>query len=428
MRSTVILLIFFVLSTFNSLNSALAAEPDSTGLTYLIAKAIENNPDYQAALKRASSIRASVDPAGVLPDPKLGFAVANLPTNSFVFDQEPMTGKKISLMQALPFPGKLGLKSDIAEANYWQVKFQADELKNNLIRAVKKNYYQLYLIDRSIETVKKNKELLQQMKNIAETKYGVGQGLQQDVLKSHVELSKLNDKLIQLHRKRERVVFSLNKILNRPLATQINEVILRDENIPEIEMEKLISLAEKNRPLLKVWKKVVEQSQTGEKLAKRNYWPDFAIGVAYTQRDDLANGVKMNDFFSAEISLNLPIYFFKKQKYEVQRTQLETASLIEKFQSTINEVHYQIEDALSEIKKYEELITLYRDGIIPQAQQSFNSALSGYQVDKVDFLTLFNNQMTLFNFELDFYRVQTERLNAIADLEFALGFSIDSLK
>ncbi|NOZ61032.1 MAG: TolC family protein [Calditrichaeota bacterium] len=428
MRSYVTLLIFLIMSTFNSLEAVPGAESDSTGLRHLIAEAIENNPDYQAAQKRASSLHASIEPAGALPDPRIGFAVANLPTNSFVFDQEPMTGKKISLMQALPFPGKLGLKSDIAEANYWQAKFQADELKNNLIRTVKKNYYQLYLIDRSIETVKKNKELLQQMKNIAETKYAVGQGLQQDVLKSHVELSKLNDKLIQLHRKRERVVFSLNKILNRPLATQISEVVLPDVDIPAVETGKLFSLAEKNRPLLKVWQKAVEQSQTGEKLAKRNYWPDFALGVAYTQRDDLANGAKMNDFLSAEISLNLPIYFFKKQKYEVQRRQFKTVSLREKFQSVKNNVQFQIEDALGEIKKFEELITLYRDGIIPQAQQSFNSALSGYQVDKVDFLTLFNNQMTLFNFELDFYRVQTGKLNAIADFEFALGVSVASLK
>jgi outer membrane protein TolC len=151
------------------------------------------------------------------------------------------------------------------------------------------------------------------------------------------------------------------------------------------------------------------------------------VGVAYTQRDDLANGAKMNDFLSAEISLNLPLYFFRKQKFEVQREKLRTESLYEKFQDIKNETLFQIEDALSESKKYQDLIILYRDGIIPQAQQSFNSALAGYQVDKVDFLTLFNNLMTLFNYELDFYRVQTERMKSLADLEFAIGTSLESL-
>ena len=123
----------------------------------LIEEALRNNPEYLSAKNRTASVNVQISQADALPDPQLKFAVANLPINSFTFDQEPMTGKKISLMQMFPFPGKLGLKEDIAEYQALITEQQVQELKNNLIKNVKILYFDLFFVDTSIEIVTKIK-------------------------------------------------------------------------------------------------------------------------------------------------------------------------------------------------------------------------------------------------------------------------------
>ena len=62
-----------------------------------------------------------------------------------------------------------------------------------------------------------------------------------------------------------------------------------------------------------------------------------------------------------------------------------------------------------------------RTAIIPQAQQSLSAALAGYQVDKVDFLTLLDSQVSLFDFDTDVYRHLTEAEKILAQIEMAVG-------
>jgi cobalt-zinc-cadmium efflux system outer membrane protein len=325
------------------------------------------------------------------------------------------------LMQMFPFPGKLGLKQDMAEYQAQVVEQQVEELKNNLVKNVKMTYYNLFFVDKSIEIVGKNKALINQFVKVAETKYSVGKGLQQDVLKAQVELSKMTDKLISLQQKRATLVFQLNKLLSRNINAAIGRLPELKKSTLELKLDDLKAMVLENRPLLNSWNFMIEKTKSATRLAQKGYLPDLSVGVAYTQRDDLRTGMKMYDFFSAEVSLNLPLYFFKKQSKEVQEKQLMVASTEEKYAAVKNEVLFQIENAFSELEKNNKLIDLYETGIIPQASQSLNSAISGYQVDKVDFLTLLNNQMMLFNYEMEYYRVLSDHEKSLAELEVAVG-------
>jgi len=419
---TIYLLLLFGSKIFAQEQSDLILDLD-----FFVSEALQKNPDYLSAKNRLHAAQLQIPQAGALPDPNLGFSVMNLPVNSFEFNQEAMTGKKLSLMQMFPFPGKLGLKRDIADYQAQVIDQQVEELKNQLIKQVKLNYYNIFLTDKSIEIIKKNKTLVQQFVQVAEAKYSVGKGLQQDVLKAQVELLKLTDKLISLQQKRKNFVYQLNKFIDRDIASSIDKIIEIDQIIFDLSIDQVKELGIKNRPLLKAWHHLIEKSKSSNKLAKYGYLPDFNVGVAYTQRDDLLSGMKMHVFFSAEVKISLPIYFYKKQSKKVEQTQQNIYSLKDKYVAVKNEILFQIEDKYSEFKKNFTLMELYKTGIIPQASQSLNSAMSAYQVDKVDFITLLNNQMTLFNYELEYYKVFTNYAKSIAQLNAAAGIELTAL-
>ena len=422
MRIKVLMITLFLSLITGRMDLLIAQESKaSPDLQILIDEALLNNPDYRSLEKQWQAAQTRISQQGALPDPRLGLGVMNLPVNSFDFDQEPMTSKKVSIMQMFPFPGKLGLKETIAEFQAEIVKQQKEELKNQLVKNVKTAYYNLFFIDKSIDIVKKNQVLLKQFVRVAETKYSVGKGLQQDVLKAQVERSKLSDKILLLEQKRKTIIFRLNTLLNRNSDEPMGKIKDFEKSSFVATLDELKKAALKNRPVLNSWQLMIEKSKSAEKLARKGYLPDFSLGAAYSQRDDLRSGAKMYDFFSAELSLNLPIYFYKKQSQKVQERQLLTMSNEEKYNTVKNRVLFQVENNWSELTKDEQRIDLYKTGIIPLAGQSLNSAMTGYQVDKVDFLTLLNNQMTLFNFEMDYYRILADYQKTLAALEAAVG-------
>ena len=402
-----------------------AQQSDSIArLQDLIEEGINNNPDLLASYQNWQAELAKIPQAGALPDPQLSFNLLNLPVNTFELNQEPMTGKQIALMQMFPFPGKQGLREDIAKSAADISRDKNLELKNQLIKNIKQTYYDIFFIDQSLETVQKNRGVLQDFIRIAQSKYSVGKGLQQDVLKAQVEFSKLEDKSITLTQKRQAATARLNALLNRPAGTPLGKTIVPEADSLNLDLSYLQTLADKNRPLLQAWNSMFQQSAKKVSLAKKEYLPDFKLGIAYTQRDKLENGMGGIDYLSGLFSVDIPLYFWRKQNKKVEETRYNQDMVQQSYRNVQNQVYADLDKSLSDVEKNYRLLELYKSGIIPQATQSLNAAIAGYQTNKVDFLTLLNNQLTLFNFELDYYRFLSDYRKGIADLEATTGVNL----
>jgi len=390
-------------------------------LSELIREAVENNPKIEAAVNRSLSAEKVIPQAGALSDPQVTFGLMNLPVNSFSFNQEPMTGKTIAVMQMFPFPGKLAIKTDMAELEASAVKFQQEEVRNQIVQMVKNVYYSLYGIDRALETVEKNKALMEQFVHVAETKYATGSGLQQDVLRAQVELSKMEDDLIMWQQKRLAVEAGLNAVLNRPADAPVEKTPQDLSLSPDTSIALSVDDIEQSRPLLKAWKERIRKTESAVALAERDFWPNFTVGTSYNQRDDLKNGAKMYDFFSATVSLNVPLYFKRKQKMNVAEKELDLAAVNADYRNVLTGVLAEIQSLKAELERHRKRVDLYKGGILIQAQQSLDSAYAGYRVGKVDFLTLISNWMMLQNYELQYFFAQADYQKSLAVLELTVG-------
>ena len=145
----------------------------------------------------------------------LGFGIINLPTN-FSFRDEDMTMKEISISQKFPFPGKRPLMREMAEKEAEAVSTEIEDKANRIIKEVKTAYFELSHVYRAREVTQRNKQILETLAKIAETRYATGEGIQQDVLKAHVEISRMVDELIMLDQKRVALEAKLCSLLNRP--------------------------------------------------------------------------------------------------------------------------------------------------------------------------------------------------------------------
>lgn len=404
-----------------------AAERSATStvlsLQDAVALAVEGNPGLAEMQARAEAMSAIPSQAGALPDPMLTLGALNLPTDTFNLDQEPMTQLQIGIEQSLPFPGKLGLKERAAEFDADAAASNVDEARLRLIQNVKQAWWQIYYIDRALDTVSRNQDLLRQFVQIAQTKYTVGEGLQQDVLLAQVELSKLLDSEIRLQGLRQQQVPRLNALLDRATGTPVQLPEQVDEDLAGLLPEaQLFTRAEKIRPLLEQKRLEVEAARTRRDFAKRDTYPDFKLGAAYGFREgENPDGSSRADFATIRLGVSLPLYAGRKQDKAVDQRTSELLQRQNALQDEWNKVQAEISAALADYHRASEQVQLFRTGIIPQARQSVASMLSGYQVSKVDFLNLVNAQITLYNFETQYWNALSEANQALARLDAAVG-------
>jgi outer membrane protein TolC len=183
----------------------------------------------------------------------------------------------------------------------------------------------------------------------------------------------------------------------------------------------LYQRASSARPLLSEKRAAIKASESRLELAKKGYYPDFKVGVMYGNRDENDLGQSRQDFLSVMLSLNVPLYAGTKQDRAVGQRARELASNHYALTDQRNMVFSSIAAARTDYERALSQVELFSKGIIPQARQTVESMLAGYQVGQVDFLNLVRTQVTLFNYELQYWHSYTEAHQAIARMKAAVG-------
>lgn len=387
----------------------------SIDLASLRAYALANNPEIKAAEERWRAARARPSQEGSLPDPMINTSYHNESFDRFVLGRTEFSMLRFGAEQELPFPGKLALKEEagLAEALREGALYRGTLL--NVLTRLRIAYDDYFLVHRSIETVRKNKEILEKLEKTAEARYQVGEGLQQDVLKAQVEISLLLNRLLSLEQKRQGLIAMLNAILNRPPFASLGDPAPVEKVEFPHTLEKLESVALGQSPGLLAAAASVARAKSGLDLAKREYYPDFVL------RADYFNKAALMPEWEVGVGVRVPLYFWRKQAFGVEEAAATLSETQADRQATSQEILAKLKDLYTQATTADRLVALYKTAVLPQAELSLKSAIAGYQVGKIDFLTLLNNVTVVLENEIRTYEELTNFDKAIAGLEEVAG-------
>jgi len=401
---------------------ATADQPALLTLQAATQKVTQDNPNLAQMLARAQAMAAIPSQEGSLPDPQISFNAMSLPVDSFNIQQVDMTQMSFGLSQAIPFPGKLALKEQAANYEAEAANLNADEVRLRLISDVKTLWWQVFYLDRALEIVASNHSLLHQFVDIARTKYEVGEGLQQDVLLAQLELSKLLDRKIGLTGLRRSTVARLNALIDQPANQLVQVPATLPLQLPDIKTEnQLYQQAETAKPLLAGERQGINAAQSRLELAHKDLLPDFNVEAAYGARANMPDGTRRSDLLSLGVSMNVPIFAGSKQEKAIDQRTSELMQQRYSLQDKWNGVRAQISQSHSDYQRAQQQFVLFDTGIIPQARQTVASMLAGFQVSKVDFLNLVRSQITLYEYETQYWKAFTEAQQALAQLSADVG-------
>ena len=394
--------------------------PPAEAQVYLqsyIDTALKNNPALEAYRLQSNAIQEKIKPSGALDDPMLFGGVMNLPTD-FSFTKDMMTMKQIGIQQNFSVGRKYSLRTNVAQKEFEISTFIERKQQLLLIKEVKQQYYDLYVLNKNIETIQSSIELLKNYFNVANSRYSTGQGTQQDVLKAQLEITKMQDELIKMKSERLNMIAMFNALLFRDKEDLV--IIPSDLKAEPIElrMDTLMEEANSNNPDLQAAKIMIAKDSASSKLVKATRIPDFNAGFWYGQRQaSMPDGNKAGNMIGFSFGITLPVYSGKKQNPLITASDISIQQSHSQFKALQNETELMLHHAIIEAEKNLELTILYEKHLIPQAEQNLNSGIIGYQQNKIDFMTLTDNFISLYKYRLQSHRAVADYMKALAELE-----------
>jgi cobalt-zinc-cadmium efflux system outer membrane protein len=403
-----------------------AAAQNITPLQDLIAEALRNNPEIQAARKEQEAAEHRIAPAGALDDPMLEAGVVSVPIDSFRFDREDMTMKMIGLSQRFPYPGKRKLRENVAAREAESTAHGYREMVNRVVRETTIAYFDLALVLESIRLIEKNKSILEQFLKIAEGRYAVGQASQADVFKSQTQVSKMVEELVKMARERPMFEAELLRALGRkadmaaapvPQSAELREVRLAFDELRE--------QAFRGRPQLLALQSTIARTEKSVELMRKDAYPDFDVRFSYGQRDRMPDGTRRPDMVNLVVAINLPVWRERKINPRISEAQAMREQALSMYQAQRNEVAMKLRQQIAAAEQNLRSARLYRNEILPQARLTVEAAFAAYRVNRADVMTLLDSQMSVYNFEIAHAAAVANYNKALAEINLLTGKPVD---
>lgn len=397
-----------------------AAEEPSQGVDAFVAEVLQRNPTLRARTLARDAARQQASAAGIWPDVEAAVMFDQFPSAPEA--EPPMIRYQVS--QMVPWPGKLGLMEAAAERRTDAAQADSKTQALDLIRDAKLAYWML-LMNKGLRDVNvASRGLLDTIASAALARYGAGSGAHHEVVRAQVEQSAIDVQAIDLEGNRVATVAMLNALRNVPAETAMADPSEpeRSASAPLPPPARLERVALERRPELARMRAMQREEQTMAALSRRERYPDLMTSVWYNQ---MLMG--MPDSVGVMVGASLPIFNVTRQNRLAQASDLRAGSVGSELTAMQNMIRFEIADASRQLITAERTLQLVEEVAVPRANQSFVASLAGYATGGVDIVGVLEAWRALQGLERARVESLVARLMALANLERALGGSLNKV-
>src|SRR5262245_61755767 len=226
-----------------------ASTSAATPLPALIDEVRQNNPEIRAMTHSSEAAGQMAKAAGALPETQVN--VQNLAVGS----PRPFAGYTnsdfayigLGVSQEFPWPGKRKLRQEAAGLQAKAASAQTEAVSRTLVEQLKIAYYRLAYLQQTLTILLRDDKLLSEMEQIADSRYRVGKGNQQEVLKAQLQHTRILREINVHHRDVAEQQAQVKRLLGR--AQDSPDIVtepLRERALPQDASELLQQAGEKN--------------------------------------------------------------------------------------------------------------------------------------------------------------------------------------
>ena len=429
MRITAIGLVFLLLG-FNGKSWAApeAASQQTLSLQQAITYAVNNDPWLKGNELNERALLADSIADGELPDPSLSIGLLNLATDTFDFDQEPMSQFKVGLAQTFPRGDTLKLKRRQKRQQSAAYPFLRADRKARVTVKVSLLWLDTFLAQQSVALIENNRHLFEQLVDVAHANYTATSGStrQQDVIRAELELSRLNDRLSLLWQSHDASRQALGEWLS---VEQLNKAFpdtLKNNSLTPINFESTPQMMRHIvlHPRVQVVDRKITSVTTGLELARQQYKPEWGVNAAYAYRDDAPGGNDRADFVSMAITVDLPLFTTNRQDQRVSAANHRRASVQTERDLVLRELLAGYQQTKAELHRLDERQALYLKYLLPQMHDQADATLAAYTSDGGDFAEVMRARIAELNTKIMAFGLQVKRQKVLANMHYYVAASV----
>lgn len=445
-KSKIIMVSFGVLLC--GISSRVIAQ-DAISLQQAIAIAQNSDPWLEGNRLHEQATESKSIAANSLPNPKVSIAMMNLPTDSWDINQEPMTQFKVGMSQVLPRGDALNIKQSQLKIEASKFRFLRDDRKAKLAVKVSQLWLDAYLAQETIALINHDKALFEQVVDVVKASYAstTGKTRQQDVIRSQLELTQLDDRLTLQHQKLDVALASLSQWVH-PQANnntfesvnfgQLPASLAVQNTLPKISLiqshwletgyfsrNELVSIL-RNHPLIRaidVKEKVLRKDVD---LANQQYKPQWELNASYAVRDDSALGADRADFFSFGVTFDMPIFTQNKQDKLVSSAKARSEATKTEKRLKLKAMMSEVEKELLNLQRLDQRELLYETQLLSQTHEQAEAALTAYTNDDGNFTEVVHARIAELNARISMLNIKVDELKTIARINYFLTQSSSS--
>ncbi len=391
----------------------------ATSLRDLVQEAEQKNPQIAASFHGWQASRNVAKQVSAFPETQVSvqqFSVGS-PRPFAGYSNSEFAYIGFGASQDIPYPGKRQLRARVAEHEADSMEAQTDSVRRMVVGNLKMVYFKLAYIQQTLGVLQKSDELLNQVQGATEARYRVGQGNQQDVLKAQLQHTKILQEIAHHHQEEGLLEAQIKQLVGRPQdSPDIFAEVLTVRSL-SFSAPELLQKANEQNPDVRSKQASIRQQETQVDLAHKNFRPDFNVQYAYQH----TNG-DTRDYYMGTFGIRLPNR--GRQKAELAEAQQNQERARREADSESQRVLSEVQQQFVRAKTSEERLKIYSDGLVPQSEATFRSALSAYQSNRQDFESLLSSFLDVLNLDLEYRNELVEHESALAELERLTGVDV----
>ncbi len=383
--------------------------------------ALRDEPGLLELQATASALNEQSVAVGQLPDPTLRIGLANYPLNRGGFTTEGMTQAQFGFRQAFPRSGLRAMRTARYRALASVQDGNAGLRSRNVLTTTRVAWLESYYWQHAEEILEASRPLFEDLLEVTQSLYGVGQKAQSDVIRAELELRRLDDRLLAAARSRAISQGELSQWLGaaafRPTADKLPEwpLSLSLEGLRETLSE---------HPTMIAAQAGIEAKQAQIGMTREKAKPGWALDVAYGYRDGLLpDGQPRSDFVSVSVVVDLPFFKRNRQDRELAAALSERRAAVSGRQRLAAGLESQLNIEYARWSELTRRLALYDTEILGLSRSRAESAMLAYQSDAGDFSDVALGQIEYLDTRLDYLRLQVELAQSLAVLANLGGLS-----
>jgi len=393
------------------------AAAEDRALTAYVAEVVAKNPSVRARTQRTQAAREDVLAAGRFPDPRVTVMVDRVPSNAMSAQTMPPM-IQYGVQQMVPWPGKLGLMREAAEAQVAQTGSDVEVRKLDLAVEAKRAYWMLVLNGRKRQVNRASRNLAATLADATLGRYSTGTGGHHDVARAQVEVTALDVQHVDLEGERASMIAMINALRNEPAETAFVEPTPVLTGSLRFDRAKLTERALANRPELRGMRAMQSEAIAMASLERRDRYPDVMGGIWYNQM------IGMPDSGGAMIGATIPVFGYARQTHRAAAFDARASSATEEQAAMRAMIRFEIADAVVAVETATRQVELVSGVALPRARESFQASLASFGSGTTDIIGVLDARRSLQQAELALAEAEVRRELAIAQLERALGGSL----